>query len=100
MEPKKRFPAFPTGFPVVFEKAFRARKHFVPARLEFYLALKRYRREILSLGFQIGLYAMPGSLLRYRRGIGTASASGSPGVESPLKGLALIDLQAPVPVVR
>jgi len=96
---KKQISGVPYWFFPVSSKKPSARKPFVPARLEFYLALKRYRREILSLGSKSAFTQCPEALLGIAVELGQPLLL-VPGRGKPAEGLALSICQAPVPVVR
>jgi len=82
---KKQISGVPYWFFPVSSKKLSARKPFVPARLEFYVALKRYRREILSLGSKSAFTQCPEALLAVSPWNWDSLCFWFPGVESPLK---------------
>ena len=77
------------GTSYLFLPAFRrdvtADKPAVPVRLSFYLALQRYRRQILSLGCKYALVQAPEALVAVSRWGLESLCFMFPGVENPLR---------------
>jgi glycosyltransferase involved in cell wall biosynthesis len=61
------------------------KKPFVPARLTFYVGLRRFRKEIVSLGCRAAFIQAPEALLAISRWDWESLCFWFPGVENPLK---------------
>jgi glycosyltransferase involved in cell wall biosynthesis len=68
-----------------FRRDVTADKPKVPVRLSFYLALQRYRRQILSLGCRYALVQAPEALFAVSRWGLESLCFMFPGVENPLR---------------
>ncbi len=82
---QREFDGVPYWFFSACEKEASARRPFLPARLTYYLGLRRYRRQILALGCRDALVQAPEGLLAVSGWDLDSLCFMFPGVESPLK---------------